>query len=231
MWGTTVKYMGAQREGVSDLGASNGWGRRAFGFNKTGPPHKLSYNDKFILLLIFRKFLPSRMLCWTWSGSAPIVNRLSNIETVLSRLSNLENNLSILDKNVTAISNSQSFINNEFGKQKKTIESLIKRNTALEKQIDSTSVSQKDQERKSKIILSSINDLEQYGRRDMITINGIPHWPKENTDNLTSYKARKSVKCESSYWWHWSITSHLRRRQLRYYCQISIQTQTLRILQ
>ena len=63
--------MGAQREGFSDLGASNGWGRRAFGFNKTGPPHKLSYNDKFILLLIFRKFLPSRMLCWTWSGSAP----------------------------------------------------------------------------------------------------------------------------------------------------------------
>ena len=113
-----------------------------------------------------------------------ILKRLTSIETSLTTLSIIKDDISTLKSNLNGVIDSQVLINAEFEEQKKQMESITKRNQILEKHV--TTLHRNMEEKSSQIstLHSSLNDLEQYGRRPMVDIRGIPRWSNENTDQL-----------------------------------------------
>ena len=110
--------------------------------------------------------------------------RLEVIELKLSAIVALENNVAVMQKNVDGVVESQTFINEKYEAQEKIINNLINKNTALQKEMTSLSKNNKDKSMSIKQLNTNLNDLEQYGRREMVTVKGIPKLENENTDNL-----------------------------------------------
>ena len=113
-----------------------------------------------------------------------ILKRLTTIETVLQTIVSLQENMATLQKNVDGVVSSQTLINIEFEKQKKTIHNLETKNITLENEV---CYLKQSEVMKAEVLLkveSDLNDLEQYGRRNMIEIRGVPRSPTEDTDQI-----------------------------------------------
>ena len=111
-------------------------------------------------------------------------SRLEEIEKKLAKIVVIENNIKRIENNVAGITKSQSFISEQYEGQKKTIESLTKKNTKLEKDMDEVKMNTAEKDTKIRTLESEINSLEQYGRWDMLNIKGIPKLREESTDEL-----------------------------------------------
>ena len=80
--------------------------------------------------------------------------------------------------------NSQALISQEFEKQKKTIETITKKNMQLEENATKLITENKNKDQLIKNLKCEVNNLEQYGRWDMLIIKGVPYWNGEDTDKI-----------------------------------------------
>ena len=114
-----------------------------------------------------------------------IENPLESFEcTSLQRGKRIDSKLDEVLKELDQVRDSQSLLSSkydnlmlEFEKNKKQLTIVQQNNKNLTNKID-------DLKSKLKQSEMSINNLEQYSRRECLEINGIPEKPNENTDDI-----------------------------------------------
>lgn len=124
-----------------------------------------------------------------------ILSKLNKIEKeyekINKRLDKAHDLIKNMKEEVNQIIDSQSFLNEEHNKQKTIIENvrkigdkMMKKDTDREKELQTTKEKMKEYQRDLINTQYQLNDLEQYGRRNMVDIKGVPFSPKENTDKI-----------------------------------------------
>ena len=103
------------------------------------------------------------------------------------------------EKRLLAIKKSMDFIHSQFENYKKITDSLMKRNTKHETENKELRNRIDKMEGKLNTVASEVNDLEQYGRRDCLEINGIPKEENECPESLIITLGEKiGVKCDAN---------------------------------
>ncbi|XP_057294659.1 uncharacterized protein LOC130623194 [Hydractinia symbiolongicarpus] len=133
-----------------------------------------------------------------------IENRLGGIESTLTVMKELQSDVDTIKKNQCGIIEKQAShdttINNhteEITGLKFTCDNILSRNTKIETDISDLKKENKTKEGKINKLRAEINDLEQYGRRVMVDIRGIPRVQNEDTTLLTTQLAElMKVKIE-----------------------------------
>ncbi|XP_066913836.1 putative leucine-rich repeat-containing protein DDB_G0290503 [Clytia hemisphaerica] len=121
-----------------------------------------------------------------------IIQKLESLESQSqSRYEGLEDSMKIMKEEIAALTSSQKFISDKFDKQEKEIKSLTTKvknisteNTQKDKKIDQLTERLRKASDRLKENESNINSLEQYGRKEMINIFGIPRKVNEDTDDI-----------------------------------------------
>ena len=108
---------------------------------------------------------------------ADLYSKLIEIEEKLKKFDVVENQLKELKE-------SQDFLNSKYEDQRKEIEALKKSNKDLykENKLLQSAVQHLENDLSSANV--DINNLKQYGRREMLEIVGIPREEHENTDSI-----------------------------------------------
>jgi len=114
----------------------------------------------------------------------------SNLENT-NRINTVMNSLQTMKDELNGVISSQSLINEKFEEQKTKMEKMTKsadtlsnNHKILEARTDHLKEKLKITEDKLDKSNEKINDLEQYGRRMMVTISGVPRKPQESTDKI-----------------------------------------------
>ena len=103
------------------------------------------------------------------------------------------------EKRLLAFEKSMDFINSQFENYKKITDRLMKRNTKLETENKELRNRIDKMEGKLNTVASDVNDLEQYGRRDCLEINGIPKEENECPESVIIKLGEKiGVKCDAN---------------------------------
>lgn len=121
-----------------------------------------------------------------------IMGKIATLEQLHQhKFDELVSGIKTLKEEVQEITKSQSLINAKFENQAKEIKNIqnkIKSITNEIKQKDQELDQMKERVRKSeekhKENQIKVNELEQYGRREMFNIFGVPRKPDENTDDI-----------------------------------------------
>ena len=118
-------------------------------------------------------------------------NVIRIIKALEGKYSTLESNLSILKEDVNGVIVSQGHLNDmvesqkkEIAELKKTVNNIVLDNKNLKS--ENTKLHNKMDRAQFEICKGNYkhNDLEQYGRRDMVDIAGIPRGRNEDTDKI-----------------------------------------------
>ena len=113
-----------------------------------------------------------------------ILKRLTAIETQLESVKTIQTSIITIQENLTAVIQSQQHINLEFEKQRQQIDILSKKNALLEQHVNSLHTRNDEKTKQINQLEEGMNDLEQYGRRSMVDVRGIPRCHNEDTDQL-----------------------------------------------
>lgn len=110
---------------------------------------------------------------------------------LLQRVEKIEKDVSEIVENVNSVVKSQEVLNSLFEDQKKelqknkvTNDNLLKRHTQTRSDLEKANKQINSLQSALEKTQQNLNDLEQYGRRDMITIKGIPRNKDEDTDKI-----------------------------------------------
>ncbi|XP_066932691.1 uncharacterized protein [Clytia hemisphaerica] len=128
-----------------------------------------------------------------------ILQRMTNLELSTDRrINELVDALTDMKGELKGVIDSQDFINKEHEKQKlelskveTKIKSLSTDSSQHELNINRLKNGMNNTERSITDLHFLVNDLEQYGRREMINISGVPRKNNENTDNIVLDIANK----------------------------------------
>ena len=104
----------------------------------------------------------------------------------LSFKTNLQCEVKALDKSVKEIKHSQVFIQGQYDGQVKMNDNILKSSINIEKEHNNLidEITNLKKQLNNEILMR--NNLEQYGRRVMLEVNGIPLMADENCDHLIS---------------------------------------------
>ncbi|XP_066930801.1 uncharacterized protein [Clytia hemisphaerica] len=115
----------------------------------------------------------------------------SKYENAMASINKLESNYFILKENLDGVMKSQGFLDDKYEEQNKIIAALDKELKLLiieNNKIKSTNTELTNTLKTTKIGVAknkqNINKMEQYGRREMVDVSGIPRQRNENTDSL-----------------------------------------------
>ena len=131
-----------------------------------------------------------------------ILSKLDGIEKTnkehSATIQTLIQNTKTLRTDLDGVITSQSLISEEFEEQKKNIKglnneikTLKQKNTSLKTEYMNLNRSFTDINDKLRKGQGALNDLEQYGRRNMVDIGGIPRKKDEDTDDIVFKIAKK----------------------------------------
>ena len=115
---------------------------------------------------------------------------------LLSFKSNTQAAIKALEASQQAIGESQDFINEEFETWKVKQGTLEERAKDAETKIINTKAEIHSLQETLRDEQSNVNDLEQYGRRNMVEINNILFTTDENLESLITDIARKGMKLD-----------------------------------
>ena len=115
---------------------------------------------------------------------------------LLSFKSNTQAAIKALEASQQAIGESQDFINEEFETCKVRQGTLEERAKDAETKIINTKAEIHSLQETLRDEQSNVNDLEQYGRRNMVEINNIIFTTDENLESLITDIARKGMKLD-----------------------------------
>ena len=124
-----------------------------------------------------------------------ILKKINSIEksniSMNKRIDKLADQVATLTTDVAGVVKSQSHISIAFEDQEKkllkhdkNIENLIKNDDLQKREIEQLTKKIKSLEESITKSNTALNDLEQYGRRDMLDLRGIPRMKGENTDDI-----------------------------------------------
>ena len=112
-------------------------------------------------------------------------DRLDEIIKILVALQNQRStDFNKLEKRMIAFEKSMDFINQQYETQKRITENLMKHNSQLESENKELRQKVTKLENNMNHISKDLDDLEQYGRRDSIEINGVSHESGEDTEKI-----------------------------------------------
>lgn len=89
-----------------------------------------------------------------------------------------------LEKKFIEYEKLMSFLNSQYEGQKKTIDSLTKENTLMKSEMAEMRAGMKDLAKSINTLERENNDLEQYGRRECIEVNGLPEQQNEKPEEI-----------------------------------------------
>ncbi len=137
------------------------------------------------LQLLIQESISKAIACEIKVHSDAVEKKLSdNLEVFTARLN-------IIDEKIGNNEKTQEIVNNKIGSIDNYINNIWKENALLKKEQDELLKRVKDSERKVEVAQSKLDDLEQYGRKTMIEINGFPRLVEEDTMKLTMDLADK----------------------------------------
>ena len=105
-------------------------------------------------------------------------------ELVSARLSDINNKLKEIEK-------SQSFLANQYETFRNQVGFLMAENTKIKEENVQLVARIRNLEKGDKQRAKAVDDLEQYGRRNMVEVSGIPRRAKENCEELVLELASK----------------------------------------
>ena len=106
------------------------------------------------------------------------------VKTQLNRINGLEEQINNLDENVKDVTESQNFISEQYDDQRNTINNVLNQNKELKSKNEELTAQLIDTNKNIVKLQDEINDLEQYGRRIMLEIYGIPKTKNETQIKL-----------------------------------------------
>ena len=106
------------------------------------------------------------------------------VKTQLNRINGLEEQINNLDENVKEVTESQNFISEQYDDQRNTINNVLNQNKELKSKNEELTAQLIDTNKNIVKLQDEINDLEQYGRRIMLEIYGIPKTKNETQIKL-----------------------------------------------
>ena len=115
---------------------------------------------------------------------------------LLSFKSNTQAAIKALEASQQAIGESQDFINKEFESCKVKQGAREERAKAVETKIINMKAEIYSLQETLYEEQCKVNDLEQYGRRNMVEINNIPFTTDENLESVITYIAKKGMKLD-----------------------------------
>ena len=92
--------------------------------------------------------------------------------------------LAVLENKLIEMEKSNIFISGQYESQRKSIDNMLKKQVALEKENMAFKEEIKSLEKKFISSAQELNDLQQYGRRECIELVGIPKMENENTEEV-----------------------------------------------
>lgn len=115
-----------------------------------------------------------------------------DIETKFSRIEEMFQDLKStftqrtkeIEDQLKKVIDSQAFISKQYDKFSNVIDNIMKDNVQLRKENEQIQKRVDLIEKELKEARRETNDLEQYGRRSMVEISGVPQTPEENTENI-----------------------------------------------
>ena len=90
-----------------------------------------------------------------------------------------------MDTKLLAIEKSQQFLGAQYKTFRNQVGHVLKENTDLKNENEKLASRIPELEKNDKIRSKSIDDLEQYGRREMVEIAGIPRFRDEDCEEIT----------------------------------------------
>ena len=114
-----------------------------------------------------------------------INSRFDQIECLLRELKEESSKRYVeIDQKLNDVIESQKFLSKQYENFRNTIDNLINDNVKMREQLDKLRQQVGEAEKKVKTALDEVNNLEQYGRRDMIEIGGIPRTSDESVEDI-----------------------------------------------
>ncbi len=104
---------------------------------------------------------------------------------VSPRLSEIEDKLKEIEK-------SQSFLSEQYESFRNQVGHVLADNTRIKAENESLVARIRNLEKIDKQRVKTIDDLEQYGRRNMVEVSGIPRQPRENCEEIILNIASRS---------------------------------------
>ncbi len=103
----------------------------------------------------------------------------------------ISSGLNVINERLAEIEKSQSFLSNQYDTFRSQVGYLLNENTKIKTENESLVIRIRNLEQQGLLRSKAIDDLEQYGRRSMIEIGGIPRNEKENCEQIVLNLASK----------------------------------------
>ena len=113
------------------------------------------------------------------------------IKEINEKLSNLSSELKLQNQEIQELKNSQTFINKEFEEIKKSMSITKKHEKELHVSMKINEDKQILTNKKIEKLDLTLENLEQYGRRDNLEFIGVPKHPNENTNQIIKNLVKK----------------------------------------
>ena len=125
-----------------------------------------------------------------------------------------------IDKKLNEVVKSQSFLSKQYDKFKTCIDNLMIDNTKMRKELEEATIKIIDTEKQVQAAMDAVNDLEQYGRRSMTELSGIPRSAEEIVEYTVIAICGHMDIPRSTIFWCWIYSSHFAEGERKYHCQI-----------
>ncbi len=110
---------------------------------------------------------------------------------ISDRLELFTNRLDKIDEKIDKMEKKQATVNNKIDSLDGYINNIWKENAEIKKENEEILKRAKESQRKAEVAQAKIDDLEQYGRKAMIEVNGFPRLDEEDPWKLTLDLAEK----------------------------------------
>ncbi len=112
--------------------------------------------------------------------------------TIRSEIKNaVSSSLKPFEKRLTEIEKAQQFQSHQYESFRKQVETVLRVNSELKAENEQLIQRIKDLERIDEVRATSVDNVEQYGRRDVVEVCGIPRCADENCENIILELAKK----------------------------------------
>ena len=131
------------------------------------------------------------------AGIKIIEQRLDKIDSVLTNITKVKKDVNVLTKNLNVVIDKQQLFENQMQHHAELMEgymhvsdNVIKKNTEIEGVINSLKQENRNKTNSINALQREINNLEQYGRRIMLVVKGVPKCDGEYTGNIVKQIAK-----------------------------------------
>jgi len=120
-----------------------------------------------------------------------IIGKLNKFENLVEKVNEINNQFQVINGNISGLADEINSLENRVKnielaneKSKKSVDYLLNTDTKNSKSMANQEKTLRSLDNSIATARAELNNLEQYGRRTMVVVNGIPFTENENTDEL-----------------------------------------------